>query len=95
MEVMEAKSAKRGLRRLMIKLPAMRRQLETEYAANLDFIGLCEAFEEASSSLDRSYRDTTVPSAIIVECEAVCAEIENEILALFVAFDVEESDTLD
>jgi hypothetical protein len=79
----EADIERRGLMKLMLKMPALRGKLQLLSAANAELLGLCGAFEEASSTLDR-LRKENVPmsSATINEYETLCEEIEAEILEI-------------
>ena len=74
-------AARRGLWRLMLRLPALRGtlQLVAESADPLE--GLCEAYEDASVTLDRLLRepgDANCP--MVKEYQTICNEIESEVI---------------
>jgi len=69
--------------KLMLRLPAVRGQLQLLTARDRDLLNLCGAFEEASSTLDSLRKhptDDTLPR--IAEYEALCDEIEDDILSI-------------
>ena len=76
-----SKEAQRGLWRLMLKLPAVRARLQIIAARTTHLNEIFEAYEEAIVALQRFQnernRDT---GALIGEYEALCAEIENDVL---------------
>ena len=79
----EAEHNRRGLTRLMLKIPALRGKLRVVSASDADMFSLCGAFEEASSMLDRLRREGDRASpAVIREYESLCDEIEQEIVAI-------------
>jgi hypothetical protein len=76
-----ATAAKRGLLRLMMKLPAVRGRLQVLAAKPSSLDGLLEAYEEASAALERMSRDRSRDDCpLIEEYEAVCAEIEADVI---------------
>lgn len=78
----EAKINRRGLLKLMLRMPAMRDRLQL-LSANDNVLALCGAFEDASATLERLQRDRTgVNGTTIVEYEQLCRDIEREILEL-------------
>eukprot|EP01132_Coremiostelium_polycephalum_P012625 gene12625-15425_t len=56
-KVIQMASAQRGLWKLMLKLPALRGQLQMESAKNKALMGLCDAFDDATTALDQLNRD--------------------------------------
>ncbi|MDE1991093.1 MAG: hypothetical protein KGI75_01255 [Rhizobiaceae bacterium] len=78
------KAEQRGLWKLMLKLPALRGRLQLVAAHSQSVRGLCEAYDEASSMLER-LRNSRVPSdkVMIAEYENICSEIETEIIQYF------------
>ena len=79
----EAEVERRGLMKLMLRMPALRGKLQLLSAANPELLGLCGAFEEASSTLER-LRKENVPSNsnAINEYETLCEELEAEIIEM-------------
>lgn len=76
-----ATAAKRGLWRLMLKLPAVRGRLQLLAAQPSPLDGLLEAYEEASTALERMSRDRPRQECpLIEEYEAMCAEIESDVV---------------
>ncbi|MBN9135076.1 MAG: hypothetical protein J0I92_03390 [Phyllobacterium sp.] len=75
-------SAQRGLWKLMLKLPAMRGQLQMESAKNKALVGLCDAFDDATTALDELNRDPRSNADLIKEYETICSEIESEVIDL-------------
>ncbi|WP_288193291.1 hypothetical protein [uncultured Phyllobacterium sp.] len=75
-------SAQRGLWKLMLKLPAMRGQLQMESAKNKALMGLCDAFDDATTALDELNRDPRSNAGLIREYETICSEIESEVIDL-------------
>ena len=72
-------TARSGLRRLMLKLPAHRQQLQslTGLPPSPLLGELFEAYDEACTALER-FRQSNDP--LVQEYEAVCAELEAEII---------------
>jgi hypothetical protein len=72
---------RRGLVKLMLKMPALRGRLQILSATNAGVFGLCGAFEEASTTLERLRKENSrADQAVMREYEALCAEIEEEII---------------
>lgn len=79
----ETEHNRRGLVKLMLRLPALRGKLQIASATNPELFSLCGAFEDASSTLDRLRKEkTTVNQAVIREYETLCEEIEHDIIEL-------------
>lgn len=68
-----------GLRRLMLKQPALRVQLQALAASPSACANLFEAYDEACLALERFRRDPRFRS-LVEEYETVCQEIEASIL---------------
>ncbi|MFJ7355724.1 hypothetical protein ACIQWS_16295 [Phyllobacterium sp. NPDC097923] len=66
----------------MLKLPAMREQLQVESAKNKALVGLCDAFDDATTALDELNRDPRSNADLIKEYETICSEIESEVIDL-------------
>lgn len=79
---MSTGSAQRGLWKLMLKLPAMRGQLQLLNARSASMVNLCDAFDEATSTLDRLRKEPLKNAALIKEYEILCTDIEGEIIDL-------------
>ncbi|MDL2409409.1 hypothetical protein PY650_28015 [Rhizobium calliandrae] len=73
--------ARRGLWRLMLRLPAMRGRLQILGAKSSALQDLFEAYEDASVTLERLLRepDGAAPQ-MIREYETICSEVENEVI---------------
>lgn len=69
----------------MLKLPALRGQLQVLSAQNSTMLSLCDAFHDASSTLDRLRKDPKADGAMVLEYEALCMEIEGEIIEICLA----------
>jgi hypothetical protein len=73
----------RGLAKLMLKMPALRGKLQIMGARNAEFLNLCGAFEQASSTLERLKKESKRENrSSIEEYENVCREIEEEVLRM-------------
>ena len=78
----ETRLNRRGLLRLMLRMPALRDRLQL-LSANDDLLALCGAFEDASTTLERLRRERSgVNLTAIVEYEELCHDIEQEILEI-------------
>lgn len=74
---------RRGLIKLMLKMPALRGHLQVLGARDADFLSLCGAFEEASVTLDRLRKERRQQNNdTIEEYENICLEIEREIMEM-------------
>ena len=76
-----AGAAQRGLSRLMLTMPAARRQLQMLSGKCIGLLSLCEAYEDANATLDRLLRqagDAKCP--MVEEYRTVCREIESDVL---------------
>lgn len=80
-ERMPAGANERGLWRLMLKLPAIRGQLQVLAPRRESLRGLCEAYEDASTMLERLRNKPGEDHCPLVkEYETVCAEIETDVI---------------
>ncbi|KQX16062.1 MULTISPECIES: hypothetical protein [unclassified Ensifer] len=82
---MPSAASQRGLLKLMLRLPALRGQLQLLCAKNQSLASLCEAYEEASSMLDRQRRLAPLDHPMISEYELICREIEEEVISVCIA----------
>lgn len=74
---------RRGLIKLMLRLPALRGQLQILTASDAELLNLCGAYEEASATLEKlRARPTEFLQPQIDEYQTLCEEIENEILSI-------------
>jgi hypothetical protein len=79
----EIEQNRRGLVKLMLKMPALRGRLQILSATNAGMFSLCGAFEEASTTLERLRKEKTqVDQAVVREYETLCDDIEREIIAM-------------
>ena len=79
----ETEHNRRGLVKLMLKMPALRGRLQMLSATNAGVFSLCGAFEDASSTLDRLRKEKSfVDEAVVREYESLCDEIEKEIMEI-------------
>ncbi|MDM9623017.1 hypothetical protein A6U87_07370 [Rhizobium sp. AC44/96] len=86
-----SKEAQRGLWRLLLKLPSIRGRLQIIAARSSHLNELFEAYEEANVALGRFQKERDRESCpLIEEYEALCAEIESDVLRLV----LEDKDSL-
>ena len=78
---MEAARNRKGLMKLMLRMPALRGQLQLLSVRNEDVFNLCGAFDDASVTLER-LRKSGEDQDVILEYENICAEIEREIIEI-------------
>ncbi len=71
----------RGMKRLMLRLPALRQRLRELVAEEGEAQLLCGAFDEAAGALDE-LRKRNAATNILEEYEEICAEIEEDLLRL-------------
>ncbi|KHJ54521.1 hypothetical protein LA66_13880 [Aureimonas altamirensis] len=77
---MSANDSRRGLLKLMLRNPALRKNLRSRSLIDEGLAGLCEAFDEASEALDRFVLHHDADPALIIEYRALCAEIEADVI---------------
>lgn len=82
---MPNEAKQRGLLKLMLKLPALRGQLQLLSVKNMPFASLCEAYDEADSMLDRQRRRDPQDTSMVSEYELICLEIEEEVISICLA----------
>jgi hypothetical protein len=73
-------AAERGLLKLMLRLPAVRGQLQIMAAQHMPISNLFEAYDDASSALEQMKKGNSAKPEIIREYETICAEIETEVI---------------
>ena len=72
---------RRGLWRLMLRLPSMRGNLQILAATSSPLAGLCEAYEDASTTRDSLQKQGDEADPLLVaEYEALCIEIESDVI---------------
>nr|QCL09266.1 hypothetical protein pC5.7b_399 [Rhizobium rhizogenes] len=75
-------AAQRGLWRLMLKLPSVRGRLQILAGKSEALDSLCEAYEDASSTLERALRERSDDKGPLVkEYQIICSEIETDVIA--------------
>ena len=79
---MQSEPKQRGLLKLMLKLPVIRGQLQLLSTRNASLESLCEAYDDATSMLDRQRGRQPPDTAVLAEYESICREIEEEVIAL-------------
>ena len=78
---MSAATDRLGLLKLMLKMPALRGQLQVFSARDAGLLSLCGAFGDASDTLERlRLADPEKNREIILEYEKLCAEIEEDVI---------------
>lgn len=75
-------SSERGLWKLMLKLPAVRGRLQIVEKLHPSITNLFEAYEDASSALDRMRKNGSTTPEIIAEYETICVEIEADVIKM-------------
>jgi hypothetical protein len=70
----------KGLLRLMVKLPAIRGELQIIYGRDELIRDLAEAYEDAIETLAGLQSNAISKHGMIREYEAICADIEEEIV---------------
>lgn len=76
-----AAAERRGLWRLMLKLPALRGRLQILVVGSESLGNLCEAYEDASVTLERLRNaQGDINEAMVKEYEIVCQEIESDVI---------------
>jgi len=80
---MDNQADRRGLIRLMLKMPVLRGRLQIVCATKPNVFSLCGAYEEASAMLDRLRKDGAKASPdVVAEYEELCTELENDIIRM-------------
>jgi hypothetical protein len=79
----EVELNRRGLVKLMLKMPALRGRLQILSATNSAVFSLCGAYEEASATLERLRKEKSqVDRSVVIEYEDLCEDIEREIIEI-------------
>ncbi len=79
----EADQNRRGFTKLMLKLPNLRADLKLLALQNEHFMGLCGAYDEATATLERLRKsDSQADADMIAEYEAICVDIEREVIMM-------------
>ena len=71
--------SRRGLARLMLRLPEHRADLRRLYVESLGFAGLCEAYELASDAL-AYWAKSAADGAVVADYRDLTAVIEKDVL---------------
>lgn len=79
-ETIRSPMAKRGLWKLMLKLPALRGELQILAVKDGALESFCESYEEASETLARVQQERNPPYGIVEEYQSICDEIESEVI---------------
>lgn len=73
----------RGLKRFMLRMPALRDKLQMLSTRKTEFFNLCGAFDEAVTTLERLREGSESPDPLIIaEYESICIDIESEIVRI-------------
>jgi hypothetical protein len=74
------RASERGLLRLMMRLPAVRGQLQILAKTSRSLVDLLEAYEAAASTLERlSKQPSRETVRLRAEYETICQELETEV----------------
>jgi hypothetical protein len=71
-----------GLLKLMMRLPALRGELQIIHGHDTTLKDLAEAYEEASRTLAELRGDPGCDRRLLREYETVCADIESDVVKL-------------
>ncbi|MBY3038804.1 hypothetical protein [Rhizobium laguerreae] len=75
-------AAHRGLLKLMLRLPSLRGELQLLWPNDASFEALCEAYEDATVTLDRLLTSPREgEDELIDEYRIVCRALESDIVA--------------
>ncbi|MBL8576469.1 MAG: hypothetical protein JNK47_04530 [Mesorhizobium sp.] len=79
----EAQLNRRGLLKLMLRMPEMREHLKELSATNESVALLCGAFEDASAILEKLQMNPAEANhSAISEYRLICSEIESEVRSI-------------
>jgi len=79
---------RRGLAKLMLRLPALRGELQLMAARDAGFLNLCGAFDEASTMLGKLRKKNDEKDRFIEEeYELIVAQIELEVINMLARID--------
>jgi len=75
-------ASRRGLLRLMLRLPALRGELQVMWPADASLQALCEAYEDAVGTLDRLLtRAGASETGLVEEYRELCKDLETDVTA--------------
>ncbi|MBL0371878.1 hypothetical protein JJB09_07530 [Rhizobium sp. KVB221] len=72
----------KGLLKLMVRLPALRSELQRRHAHEQALRDLCDAYDEATHVLALMRNNPHPDREIIADYESVCGGIEGEVIEL-------------
>ena len=72
--------AKRGLWKLMLKLPELRSKIQILVTQHETLAELCEAYEEASEMLSAIRLGRPINHALFEEYDSICTGIEQDLI---------------
>lgn len=79
---MSRDNTSKGLLKLMLKLPALRGELQIIHGHNKSLQDLTEAYNDATEMLAGLRCNALVDRTLLCEYELVCAEIETEVVGI-------------
>ncbi|KXG87563.1 hypothetical protein [Agrobacterium bohemicum] len=72
--------ARRGLFKLMMRLPSRRDELRILWPQDDPFVALCEAYDDATDTLERLVvRPLPGEFGLVAEYQAVCRDLETDV----------------
>jgi hypothetical protein len=72
--------AHRGLLKLMLRLPSRRAELQRMWPDDLTFVSLCEAYDDATTTLERMVvRPLPTDGLLVDEYREICADLEADV----------------
>ncbi len=75
-----ADPAHRGLLKLMLRLPSRRRELQRLWREDPTFVSLCEAYDDATTTLERMVlRPLPNDAGLMDEYRNICADLEADV----------------
>jgi hypothetical protein len=80
--MMSRDNMSRGLLKLMVRLPALRSDLQRLHSHDRTLRDLCDAYDEATQMLARLRSNPHSDGAIISDYETVCSGLESEVVEL-------------
>ncbi|NNU69745.1 hypothetical protein G9X67_31340 [Rhizobium sp. WYCCWR 11152] len=73
-------AARRGLLKLMLRLPSLRGELQLLWPSDPSFEALCEAYEDATATLERLVRRSDDgEDGLVEEYFGVCQALESDV----------------
>lgn len=74
-------AAHRGMLKLMLRLPSLREELRRLWPADPSFEALCEAYEDATTTLERLVKHPgDGDEELVEEYRAVCRALETDVV---------------